>query len=197
MVISVHDMLFTALFTAVLCAVAPFSIVIGPIPLSAATLVIYLAGGALGWKLGGISVLLYVAIGAVGLPVFSNFEGGFHKIVGLTGGFIVGYIPCAIASGLFSRVFSRKIPSYAFGMVIGTLLLYTCGVLWFMSQTGSSLAMSLALCVTPFLPGDTIKIIIACIAAPKLFDVLNKVQHGRRSKRAESTGNIRPGSPDS
>jgi len=175
--ISTRDMVFTALFTAVLCAVAPFSIPIGPIPLSLATLVIYLAAGALDWKLGVISTLLYVTIGAVGVPVFSNFEGGFHKIAGVTGGFIIGYIPCALATGAVFDVFRKKIWAYVFGMITGTILLYSCGAAWFMLQTGSPLPVALALCVTPFLPGDAIKMVIACIVTPQLRKALALVNH--------------------
>jgi len=161
-------MVFTALFAAVLCAVAPFSIAIGPIPLSFATLIIYLAAGALNWKLGVVATFLYVMIGAVGVPVYSNFEGGFHKIVGVTGGFIIGYVPLALATGIILTVFRKKLWAYVLGMVVGTVLLYSCGVAWFMIQTGSPLPVALSLCVTPFLPGDSIKIVIACIVAPQL-----------------------------
>ena len=169
-------MAFTALFTALLCAVAPFSVAIGPIPLSFATLAIYLAAGTLGWKYGVLSVALYIVLGAVGLPVFSNFGGGFHKIAGVTGGFIVGYIPLALAAGLSSRISEKKRWLYALGMVIGTVLMYTCGVAWFMLQTEASLAAALLACVTPFLIGDALKIIIACVAAPQLRNALNRVR---------------------
>ena len=161
-------MVFTALFTAVLCAVAPFTIPVGPIPLSLATLVIYIAAGSLSWKLAVLSVFLYVMLGAVGVPVFSNFSGGFHRIVGVTGGFIIGYIPCALATGLIIEAFQRRIWSYALGMVVGTVILYTCGVAWFMFQSGSTLAVAIALCVTPFLLGDAMKIVAACVIAPQL-----------------------------
>ena len=172
--ISVRDMVYTALFAAVLCAVAPFSISIGPIPLSFATLAIYLAAGSLGWKYGVISVVLYVALGAIGLPVFSNFEGGFHKIAGVTGGFIIGYIPLALAAGFSVEFSNGKRLLFVLGMVIGTVLLYTCGVAWFMLQTGASLAAALMACVTPFLIGDSIKIVLACIAAPQLRAALTR-----------------------
>ena len=165
--ISVRDMTFTALFAAVLCVVAPVSIPIGPIPLSLATFIIYLAAGTLGWKYGVISVALYVMIGAVGVPVFSGHQGGFHRIVGVTGGYIVGYIPLALATGIAANM-SKKIWVLALGMVVGRLLLYTLGTAWFMLQSGRSLAESLALCVTPFLPGDAGKIVAACIIAPQL-----------------------------
>ena len=175
--IPVRDMVFAALFAAVLCAVAPFSIAIGPVPMSFATLVIYLAAGALDWKLGVISTLLYVIIGAVGVPVFSNFEGGFHKVVGVTGGFIIGYIPCALATGLIFEAFRKRLPGYVLGMIIGTILLYSCGAAWFMLQTSSPLPVALALCVTPFIPVDAVKIALACIITPQLRKAL---QHIRR-----------------
>ena len=168
-------MVYTALFAAVLCAVAPFAVSIGPIPLSFATLVIYITAGTLDWKYGVIAVALYIALGAVGIPVFSNFEGGFHKVAGVSGGFILGYIPCAFGSGVIATVFRRKIWAYALGMVIGTILLYTCGMVWFMFQTGNPLAASLAMCVLPFLPGDAVKIVVACITAPKLRGALSRV----------------------
>ena len=167
-VVSVRDMVFTALFAAVLCVAAPFSIAIGPIPLSFATLVIYLASASLGWKRAMIAVMVYVAVGAVGIPVFSNFTGGFQMLAGVTGGFFTGYILCAFTVGFITDYFHGKILRYVFGMVLGTILLYTCGTVWFSILTGTPVMASLAICVTPFLIGDTIKIIVACIAAPKL-----------------------------
>ena len=168
-------MAYTALFAAVLCAVAPFAVSIGPIPLSFATLVIYIAAGTLDWKLSAASTALYVALGSIGIPVFSNFEGGFHKIAGVSGGFIIGYILCALGAGVFIKVFGKKTPVYALGMVTGTILLYTCGMAWFMFQTGNSPAASLAMCVLPFLPGDAAKITVACLTAPKLRSALSEV----------------------
>ena len=166
--IPVKSMVYVALFTAVLCAVSPFSIAIGPIPLSFATLAIYLAAGTLGWKYGTASVIIYVMLGAFGLPVFSGFGAGFSKIAGPTGGFIVGYLPLALATGISANHIGKNRWLLIPGMAIGTLLLYTCGVAWFMLQTRASLAAALMACVVPFLIGDTIKIIIAFIVAPQL-----------------------------
>ena len=168
-------MALTALFTAVLCVAAPFSIMVGPIPISLASLVIYIAAGSLGWKLSALSVVLYIILGAVGLPVFSYFEGGFHKIAGLTGGYIIGYIPCALVTGVAAGIFRWKLRRFVLGMVIGTALLYTCGMVWYMLQSGSSLLVSFALCVSPFLIGDVLKIIIASVITPKLRKSLSVV----------------------
>ena len=165
-------MVYTALFTAVLCAVAPFSLNIGPIPLSFATLVIYIAAGSLDMKYSAISVILYIALGAIGLPVFSGFGAGLSKIVGPTGGFIVGYVPLALITGLSVRYFKQKRIFFITGMVIGTFLLYTCGVAWFMLQMKATLAAALMACVVPFLIGDALKIIFATIVAPQLRTVI-------------------------
>ena len=172
---TVKEMAFTAVFAAVLCVVAPFSIGV-PVPLSFATLVIYIAAGSINWKYSATAVLLYIMIGAVGLPVFSNFRGGFQMIAGFTGGYIIGYIPLALATGLIPVVLrQKKLWAFILAMVIGTVLLYTVGTAWFMLQTGNSLLVSLALCVTPFLIGDAIKIVVASIIAPQLRKVMDSM----------------------
>ena len=166
--------MFSALFAAILAVVAPFSVDIGPVPLTFATLVIYLAAIVLGAKLGIAAVVIYILLGGFGLPVFSRFQGGFHVIAGVTGGFIVGYIPLAFSVGIFADKFEGKIVAYALGIVIGTLLLYTVGVMWFMYLTGNTFVLALAICVIPFLPGDAAKAIAACTIAPKLRKALHK-----------------------
>ena len=88
-----RDLTLTALFAAILCVAAPFSIPVGPIPITLATFAIYLAAIVLGKKYGTLAVVIYILLGAVGLPVFSGFSGGFQKIVSATGGYIIGYIP--------------------------------------------------------------------------------------------------------
>jgi biotin transport system substrate-specific component len=104
----IRNMVFTAVFAAVLCVVSPLTIPIGPIPLSLATFAIYLAASTLDWKYGTLSVVVYVALGLVGLPVFSRFEGGIQKLVGPSGGFIAGYILMALAAGLILSRYPRK-----------------------------------------------------------------------------------------
>ena len=163
-----RDMVYTALFTAVLCAVAPLSLNIGPIPLSFATLAIYLAAGSLDPKCSAISVVLYVALGAVGLPVFSGFGAGIAKIIGPTGGFIAGYIPLVLVTGLSVSRFGQKRLIFVAGMVIGTALLYALGTAWFTLQMQASLSAALMACVVPFLVGDAFKIVIAAIVTPQL-----------------------------
>ena len=94
------DMTLIAVMAALICVAGPLSIAIGPIPLSLASFAVYLAGAVLGAKRGPLAVAIYLLIGLVGVPVFSGFSGGFQKLIGVTGGYLVGYLPCALLTGL-------------------------------------------------------------------------------------------------
>lgn len=158
-------MVFTAVSAAVICVFAPLSIPFGAVPLSLATFAVYLAAALLGKAKGCAAVLVYILIGAVGVPVFSGFMGGFAVISGLTGGFIVGYLPCAFLTAMFTEHFGAKVWAIAVGMTLGTVALYTVGTAWFIVCTGSELFAALAVCVVPFIIGDIAKIAAACALA--------------------------------
>ena len=160
-----RDMTLIAVMAALICVAGPLSIAIGPIPLSLATFAVYMAGAVLGWKKGALAVLIYLLIGIVGVPVFSGFSGGVQRLAGVTGGYLIGYLPCALITGLGASEEpprSSKPDWRLFAlMVAGTAVLYSIGTAWFMLQTGNALAASLGMCVIPFLPGDAIKIVAA------------------------------------
>ncbi|MDE6732871.1 MAG: biotin transporter BioY [Oscillospiraceae bacterium] len=175
---TVRVMVFMAIFAAIICIAAPVSVQVGPIPITLATFAIYLAGAILGGKRGMIAVIVYIMLGAVGLPVFSNFNGGFTALLGPTGGYIIGYIPLVLLTGIFSDMNSKKHWTMIIGMLLGTVALYTFGTAWFMIMTESSLGRALALCALPFIPGDALKIVcVSAIAMPlksKLSSVILK-----------------------
>lgn len=153
------DMTMIAVMAALICVAGPLTIPAGPIPLSLATFAVYLAGSVLGKKRGTIAVALYLIIGIIGVPVFSGFSGGFQKLAGVTGGYLVGYLPCAYLSGEGAE--QRGKTGWWFHtlmMIIGTVLLYAVGTAVFMLHTGNALGAALSLCVIPFLPGDAVKI---------------------------------------
>ncbi len=166
----IRDMVFTALFATVICAVAPFVIILpfSPIPLSLATFIIYIAASSANWKTGTLAVVLYLLIGMIGLPIFSGFQGGVHKLIGPTGGFLLGYIPCAFIVGFLVEKFEKKKWVYPVSMVIGTAVLYAFGTLWFMVSMNYTLAAALMACVVPFLIGDAVKIVLVSVIAPGL-----------------------------
>ena len=158
------DMTTIAVMAALICVAGPLTIPAGPIPLSLATFAVYLAGSVLGRKKGTIAVGLYLLIGIIGVPVFSGFSGGFQKLAGVTGGYLVGYLPCAYMSG--EGVEKREQIGWWYHplmMIAGTALLYLVGTVNFMLHTGNGLGAALALCVVPFLIGDAVKIAAAAL----------------------------------
>ena len=153
---------------ALICGAGPLSISIGPIPLSLASFAVYLAGAVLGWKRGTLAVAIYLLIGAIGIPVFSAFSGGLQKLAGVTGGYLIGYLPCALITGLGFKDGQAQTENrwlLPLMMVLGTAVLYILGTAWFMIQTRNTLAAAMGMCVLPFLPGDAIKIVAATLLA--------------------------------
>lgn len=163
-IFSVRSMVFIALFSAIICIAAPFSLPMpGLVPISLATFAVYLAGALLGAKRGTAAVIIYILIGAVGLPVFSGFSGGFAKLLGVTGGYIIGYVPCALITGIFSDMQGKKGITLPLGMILGTLSCYVFGTAWYVFMTGCNVAVAIMGCVVPFLIGDAIKITAATV----------------------------------
>ena len=153
-----------ALMTAVFCVLAPFTIYLpfSPVGITLGSLLLYLAGLLLGPKIGCISIFLYLCMGFCGLPVFSGFVGGAGGLFGPTGGFLIGYVPCVALVGVIAKK-KRTVLSFLAGMISGTIVLYTVGVLWFLFVYGGSASFSdaVAVCVVPFLLFDGIKIGLA------------------------------------
>ncbi len=168
----VKNMVTMALFAALMCVLAPFSLPIGPVPISLISLVIYFSVYIQGWKKTMISYAVYLALGVAGLPVFTGFEGGVGKLAGPTGGYLVGFFVMIVIIGVFLRISlenEKMIKGIRFiGMVMGTAVAYAFGTMWFCYSTGSGMPASFAVCVFPFIPGDIVKIIIALAVAPTL-----------------------------
>ena len=172
------DMTLIAVMAALICVAGPLTIPVGPIPLSLATFAVYLAGSVLGRKKGTLAVALYLLIGIIGVPVFSGFSGGFQKLAGVTGGYLVGYLPCAYLSGVGAE--KRDRIGWWFHplmMTAGTILLYTVGTVVFMLHTGNALGAALGLCVVPFLIGDGIKITAAALLTMPVRKAVKQIQN--------------------
>lgn len=159
-----------ALMTAIMCILGPISLAlpISPVPISLGTLAIYLASYMLGMTRGTVSCLIYLLIGIVGLPVFTGFTGGIGKVLGPTGGYMIGYIFMALICGFFVQVSNGKIlPSFV-GMILGTIVLYAFGTAWLAFQSSMGFGAALGAGVIPFIPGDLAKIVIVLVAAPQI-----------------------------
>lgn len=159
-----------ALMTAITCILAPLSITIpiSPVPISFTNLAIYLTVMILGWKKGTISYLIYLLIGLAGIPVFSSFTSGPAKLLGPTGGYLIGFIFLAIISGIFIEKFNGKILMYLAGMIIGTLVTYAFGTIWLAYQAHMSFAAALMAGVIPYLPGDAAKMLTAVLVGSEI-----------------------------
>lgn len=180
--------LFAAL-TAI-CSFITIPLGFTPIPVNLGTLAVFLTGGILGRKYGVVSIIVYVLLGAAGVPVFSGFRGGISVLAGPTGGYIIGYIAAvfvigAITDRYMKRVYenrrSGRTASYAaetlfpaLAMVCGLVICYALGTAWFMISTGTPLWTSLVSCVFPFLIGDAIKIAAAALLVRKLRPIIDQ-----------------------
>lgn len=165
--ITTQQMALVAIMTALTCILAPFSLPIGPVPISLTNLVIYFSLYLLGWKLGTLSYVIYLLIGLVGVPVFSGFTAGPAKLFGPTGGYLIGFIPMAIIAGIVIDKFSQRWIQIL-GMIVGTAICYAFGTAWFCIQAGYTVSAALAVCVIPFIPADLIKMVIAMIIGPEI-----------------------------
>ena len=165
---NLKPLIFAALFAALTAAVAPFKIPLGftPVPITLQTLVVLMSGAMLGPYYGALSMILYVVVGALGLPVFAGGGSGIGAVLGPTGGYLISYFVAAYAIGKVLQL--RKQPKfldYVFAMVIGTIIIYVLGAGWGMVVTGLGVAAILAGWVLPFVIGDTIKLLAAAYIA--------------------------------
>ena len=160
----------TALIAALLCIAGPLTIPLplSPVPITLLNLVLCISIYLIGWKQALISVLIYLLLGAVGLPVFASFRGGFSVLAGPTGGYLIGYLFFVLVSGILITKFPQKKAWQAAVFAIGFLVLYAFGSIWLSLQMNIDFAKSLLIGVVPYLPGDIAKIILAIILGPFL-----------------------------
>ncbi len=172
--LSVKTIAAIGMITAVTCILAPLSIPIGPVPISLTNLVIYFGLYILGWKKGTISYCVYLLIGLVGVPVFSAFTAGPQKLLGPTGGYLIGFIPMAVIAGLFIEKSGRKAALSLAGMVLGTVVCYGFGTAWLAVSAHMDFPAALAVGVLPFLVGDLVKMVLAVMIAPQIYNALQR-----------------------
>lgn len=165
-----QHMAFTALCTAILCIIAPIALPIpfSPVPITLATLMIYLIAYLFGFRLAVLSVILYLLLGTSGFPVFSGYAGGIAKLAGPTGGYLMGYLAIAGISGYIMEHCPGKLLFDAAGMAAGTLACYYLGTLWLSLQMRISFFAGLSVGVLPYLPGDAVKILLVVFVGPVL-----------------------------
>ncbi len=164
------QLVLIGVMAAVTCVLGPLSIPLpfSPVPISLTTLAIYFAVYVLGMKWATTSCLVYLLIGFVGMPVFSAFTSGPAKLLGPTGGYLIGFIFMALIAGAFIDRFEQKRLLCFAGMALGTLVCYALGTAWLAYQAHMGFGAALAAGVIPFLPGDLAKIVLAMLAGPEI-----------------------------
>ena len=163
------NLVLTGVFAALtaVCAWITLPLPFTPVPINLALLGVYLSACLLGSHFGLYSQLIYILLGAIGLPVFSGFSGGFAILVGPTGGYILGYAFAAFITGLLAGD-CTSVKRLIAAMVCGCAVCYAFGSLWYMLQSGTGLVPTLLACVVPFLPGDALKIAAAVLLVRRL-----------------------------
>ena len=161
---SVRDICYAGLFAAVIAVMAQISIPMPMgVPMTMQTFAITLAAVVLGSKLSTISSLIYIIMGAVGLPVLANFSGGFDKFVGPTGGFLLSFPLMAFIIGWGAEHRKDFKGAYVIALIVGTVINYVIGVALFCAVAKASVATGITACVLPFIPTAIIKAILASV----------------------------------
>lgn len=156
-----QKMVLAALMAALTAAGAYMVIPIGPVPIVLQNLFVLLSGLLLGSRWGAASIGVYLLAGFLGLPVFAGGTSGLAKLMGPTGGYLVGFLAAAYLVGLVAERSGGRLWINLLGLVAGSLLIYLCGVTWLKTVLDISLAKALTMGMWPFLPGDAAKIVAA------------------------------------
>lgn len=171
--LSVRGMAQTAVITAVIAALSQISFPLpSGVPVTLQTLAVALGGFVLGPRLGALAVGLYILLGGVGLPVFAQFSGGFDKLVGMTGGFLWGFLPFAALCGLAVR--RRRIVVSGALALAGLAACHVLGALQFSAVTGTALGQAFLLVSVPYLVKDVASVAAAWLLAAPINRALDK-----------------------
>ncbi len=167
-----YDIVYIGLF-AVLIAICSWISIPATVPFTLQTLGVFLTVSVLGGRRGTLSVLVYILLGAIGLPVFSGFTGGIGILLGNTGGYIIGFLFSALTMWLISHLAGSGRIVQAVSMLAGLLVCYAFGTAWFMivytrGNGPVSLAVVLGWCVIPFIIPDLIKIAVALLIGSRI-----------------------------
>jgi biotin transport system substrate-specific component len=165
---------YASLLAALTAAGAYLAIPIGPVPIVLQNLFVLLAGLLLGSRWGLASISIYLLAGICGLPVFAGGLGGIGRLLGPTGGYLVGYLPAVFVIGFISERTGQRTVFDLIAMIGGSVIVYVSGVTWLKLLTGMTLEKTLAVGVLPFLTGDVLKIAAALAITFTLRPIIKK-----------------------
>lgn len=170
----VKDISLIALFSAII-VICSLVTVPSMVPFTLQTFAIFLCLNIFGAKKGIISILIYIFLGVIGLPVFSGFNGGIGALLNVTGGYIIGFIFTALTFGLITSLFNKK-PKKTVNLIasfMGLIACYISGTLWYVllfikNGDAVSFTSAFSICVLPFIIPDILKIALSVVISEKV-----------------------------
>lgn len=167
-----YDIVYIAVF-AVIMAICSWISIPAAVPFTLQTFGVFIAVGVMGGKRGSLSVLVFILLGAIGIPVFANFSGGIGVLAGPTGGYIIGFLFSALLMWAMEKLPGKKSVMQIVSMIAGLIVCYAFGTVWFVIVYGRmngpiGFTAALASCVVPFIIPDIIKIALAYVLSRKL-----------------------------
>ena len=169
---STRDLVYIAIFAALLTICSWISIDT-VVPFTLQTFGVFLTCGLLGGRRGTLTILLYLLMAAVGIPVLAGFTGGLGILLGVTGGYVIGFVFAALLIWGIERFFGDRLWLLGVGMVVGMIVCYLFGTAWYMfvytrAEGSLSVLTALSWCVFPFLIPDAVKIALALALTARL-----------------------------
>lgn len=173
-----YDLVYISILVVLITVCSWISIPL-TVPVTLQTFGVFTAVGLLGGKRGTLAVLVYILMGAIGLPVFSGFTGGIGILAGTTGGYIVGFLFSALLMWGMEKLFGRNMKVLAGSMILGLIACYAVGTFWFMTVYAAStgpvgILTVLGWCVFPFIIPDIAKIVLALVLTKRLSGVIKR-----------------------
>jgi biotin transport system substrate-specific component len=167
--------LLIALGTALLTLSAKINLPLPYVPMTLQTLVVLMIGAAYGWRLGGATVMAYLAEGAIGVPVFAGPIGGLAPFVGPTAGYLVGFAIAALVTGALSeRGWDRSMPRLFVAMGLGHIIILGCGLAWLAFGMKLGLEKAWLVGIAPFITASLIKNALGAMAVPAIRRLLDR-----------------------
>ena len=173
---SVRDLIAIAIFTAFICLVSPIKLGTGPtVSITLATFTVCLTAAVLGFKRGLVCIIIYLVLGALGVPVFADWTGGYEHFLENSAGYLVGLLLLMMVAGLIIDANERNSYIYFVGMIAGVALCYLLGALWLVVKSQLAFTALWDTGFVPYLSAECIKIFVAAMLGYPLRKLVKKI----------------------
>jgi biotin transport system substrate-specific component len=160
-----------------LAAQVSFDLPFTPVPITGQTFAVVLVGASLGALLGLASLGLYVFVGALGAPIYSEGSHGWDVLTGPTGGYIIGFVAAALLTGLLAELrWDRRFSSAVAAMLSGNVVIYLFGLPWLAADQDLNFEDTLVQGLAPFVPGDLLKLYLAGALLPGAWRLVERLR---------------------